>query len=390
MLRTFSTDQRHLLLTVAFLETLRTFGIFMANPIVALYADHLGASNILAGIALGAYGLTMAVFQFPMGRLSDSIGRKRAIFIAAIPFIAGNLLCFNPINIYGLIAGRLVAGAGTINAASIAMVQENVANEQRSRAMAILGIPVGLGFLLGTAFGPEVFLLIGGKYIFLMIAALTAIGIIPVFRLETIRPASKFPQNHKGIGSRIIGLSLVGFLASAFVMMFFYFVPLRIAAAGSDFLLFFIIPAIVGGGIAVILASVADRGHTVLLGLLSLIFLAASAPLIFSYTLPINVSLFSGTTVFILGFSIYEIVFTPIASRMASAGNYGSSIGLLRSLQYLGQFTGSAVAGLLYIPSLSQSSLNFMIVALLLAALSAVLLYAVTGLREPSMAIGKT
>ncbi|HLH85874.1 MAG TPA: MFS transporter [Thermoplasmataceae archaeon] len=390
MLRTFSTDQRHLLLTVAFLETLRTFGIFMANPIVALYADHLGASNILAGIALGAYGLTMAVFQFPMGRLSDSIGRKRAIFIAAIPFIAGNLLCFNPINIYGLIAGRLVAGAGTINAASIAMVQENVANEQRSRAMAILGIPVGLGFLLGTAFGPEVFLLIGGKYIFLMIAALTAIGIIPVFRLETIRPASKFPQNHKGIGSRIIGLSLVGFLASAFVMMFFYFVPLRIAAAGSDFLLFFIIPVIVGGGIAVMLASVADRGHTVLLGLLSLIFLAASAPLIFSYTLPINVSLFSGTTVFILGFSIYEIVFTPIASRMASAGNYGSSIGLLRSLQYLGQFTGSAVAGLLYISSLSQSSLNFMIVALLLAALSAVLLYAVTGLREPSMAIGKT
>ena len=38
-----------------------------------------GFSPYLDWFAIGAYGLTQAVLQIPMGRLSDKIGRKKVI-----------------------------------------------------------------------------------------------------------------------------------------------------------------------------------------------------------------------------------------------------------------------------------------------------------------------
>ncbi|MEM3676172.1 MAG: MFS transporter [Thermoplasmataceae archaeon] len=389
MFRVFNYDQRRLIMVVALLETLRTFGIFMANPVVAIYAHRIGASDFLSGVALGAYGLTMAIFQYPMGRLSDSIGRRRGIFVAAVPFIVGNLICFYPFNIYGLIAGRFIAGSGAINSVSIAMVQEHISDDQRSRAMAILGIPVGLAFLVGTAVGPVFLQFIGGNYIFLIIAILTFVGILPVIGIKD-NPVQTARKAVRKISVKQIELSVVGFLASMFVMMFFYYVPLEIASLGSSFWLYFSLPVIIGGFVAVLLSSFADRGHTVQLAVLSVIFLAFSAPFIFSRLFPIEAGLFAGISMFVLGFSIYEIVFTPMVSRLSSRESYGSGVGLLRSLQYFGQFSGSVLAGVLYTIGSSDPSGKFFPAGLIIVLLSIPILYAATGFNEKTIKMGKT
>ena len=68
---------------------LRMFGLFLILPVLALYAGEIdGATPAMIGVALGAYGLTQALFQVPFGLLSDRFGRKpvgggRAVIVCA-------------------------------------------------------------------------------------------------------------------------------------------------------------------------------------------------------------------------------------------------------------------------------------------------------------------
>ena len=58
------------------------------------------------GLAVGAYGLTQAGFQVPLGALSDKIGRMPVIWGGLAIFAAGSILAATSDSIYGVIAGR--------------------------------------------------------------------------------------------------------------------------------------------------------------------------------------------------------------------------------------------------------------------------------------------
>ena len=74
-------------ISLASIYGLRMLGMFLILPIFAIYASNLpgGENHFLIGLALGAYGLTQAIFQLPFGMASDRFGRKRDSFN-----IAGN------------------------------------------------------------------------------------------------------------------------------------------------------------------------------------------------------------------------------------------------------------------------------------------------------------
>ena len=81
------------MLGLASLYCLRMLGLFMVLPLFAVYAQELAGANAASiGLALGAYGLTQAAFQVPLGWLSDQVGRKPVIVGGLCFLVLGSVL----------------------------------------------------------------------------------------------------------------------------------------------------------------------------------------------------------------------------------------------------------------------------------------------------------
>ena len=74
--------ERRVVASLAAIYAVRLLGLFLLLPVLALHADSLpGATPLLAGLAVGAYGLTQALVQIPFGAWSDRVGRKPVIAV---------------------------------------------------------------------------------------------------------------------------------------------------------------------------------------------------------------------------------------------------------------------------------------------------------------------
>ena len=152
---------------------LRLFGMFVILPVFAIYAETLpGATLTLAGIAIGAYGLTQAIFQIPFGWMSDRFGRKPVIYGGLVLFAVGSFVAATAPNIYVVIAGRVLQGAGAISAAVMALASDLTRDEHRTKSMAMIGSTIGLVFAMSLVAAPWLNQLIGVPGIFALTGVL--------------------------------------------------------------------------------------------------------------------------------------------------------------------------------------------------------------------------
>ena len=85
-----TTLERRAVGSLALLYSFRMLGLFMVLPLLSVYAADLpDATPGLIGLALGAYGLTQALLQIPLGWLSDRIGRKPVIVAGLLLLLLG-------------------------------------------------------------------------------------------------------------------------------------------------------------------------------------------------------------------------------------------------------------------------------------------------------------
>ena len=146
-------------------------GLFLILPVLAIYAEQLDyASPMLMGVALGVYGITQALFQIPFGILSDHFGRKPMIILGLSIFLLGSLVAAYSTSIQGVIIGRALQGTGAIAAVVLALVSDLTRENQRTKAMAIIGMTIGASFLLALIFAPILEFFIGVKGLFIMTA----------------------------------------------------------------------------------------------------------------------------------------------------------------------------------------------------------------------------
>ncbi len=140
-----------ILFIIVFVDLL---GFGMVIPVMALYAERMGAPASQIGWLMTGYSAMQLLFTPVWGRLSDRHGR-RPLLLGSIAMTALGFLGYALAPSFAwLLASRLFAGAATAN---IAIAQAYIADvtppEGRARGMGIIGAAFGLGFVLGPAIG---------------------------------------------------------------------------------------------------------------------------------------------------------------------------------------------------------------------------------------------
>jgi MFS family permease len=140
-----------ILFVIVFIDLL---GFGMVIPVMALYAERLGAADDQIGWLMTGYSLMQFVFTPIWGRLSDHFGRRPLLLVSIAMTALGFLGYAVAPDFKWLLVSRIFAGAATAN---IAIAQAYIADvtppEGRAKGMGIIGAAFGLGFVLGPAMG---------------------------------------------------------------------------------------------------------------------------------------------------------------------------------------------------------------------------------------------
>ena len=383
MFRSLTKEQKKTLNIISFVEFSRMLGIFLVIPVIAIFAGKFTSSGYLIGIAVASYEISMAIFQIPMGKLSDKIGRRNAVIIGLIPYIIGNIISFYGNTITILIASRFIAGAGAISSPAIAWAQETVESEKKSLSMSYVGAAIGLAFLLGTSLSPEISNLFGIRIVFLISALVGLISLISTFIPHisgvSITVDTKSLERH-AIRGRVLILALISFLVSTSAFIFFYLLQIysvqSYGLSGYSFIL--IIPVIVGGTIAVVFTEKSRNKNKTMpkevsfsimgigLTILSLIAFVVISPLEISLLL----------IPFFTGYSFYELLMIPFLSRIIRNEDYGLGMGIFYSFQFLGSATGAIIGGEIIGSHSSSTIIQISLAVCLLAVVVSFLLSA--------------
>ena len=164
--------------SISLLYLVRMLGLFMVLPVLPLVAPAIdGATPLLVGLAIGIYGLSQAALQIPFGLMSDRIGRKQIIALGLGLFIMGSLVAGFADDIYMLILGRFMQGCGAIASTLLALMSDLTRVDQRSKAMAFIGIAIAGSFGLSLVLGPLVANVLGLAGIFFLTAALGCLAL---------------------------------------------------------------------------------------------------------------------------------------------------------------------------------------------------------------------
>jgi MFS family permease len=339
---------------------LRMLGMFIILPVFALYAEQLpgGADHALIGVALGAYGLTQAVLQVPFGWLSDRWGRKRTIYLGLLLFAAGSFIAAAARDIDMVILGRIIQGAGAISAAVIALTADLTRDEQRTQAMAIIGVTISVTFAASIAAGPVLNQAIGVPGIFAMtgVLALAAMAVVRWLIPDPVRAVApalgdRAPRFASVLRDpELARLNLGIFVLHALLMALFVVVPFELRSAGvsaaNQWQVY--LPVMAGAFVlmipAVILSERRGRQKAVFLGAIA-VLLAGQLGLIWLGQTGVGIGV--SLLLFFLGFNLLEASLPSLVSRTAPPSAKGTAVGVYSSVQSLGAFMGAAVGGLI-------------------------------------------
>lgn len=355
--------------TRVFAFSLTTLGFTEFARALAPAGTSQATADLLAGIALGAYGITMALAQLGTGILSDRIGRRPVLLLGTGVFVVGAIACAFATDVRVLIAARLLQGLGGVSSAALAAVGETVPEERRTTAMALVGVPAGIGVFLGFIVGPPLAAALGFRSLFWVTAGLGLLASVALLRpLPAPLPGMAHPR--RSLGLPVLALAGAGFTINFAMNAVMYdfqsgVLPrLGDAALAGCLLLAFVV---MGGA-----SRAVDRNRATWLPIVgALCVLAAAAPL-FRLS-PGFGTVFAAGTAFFAAHATLSAVLPSQVSRLAGrSGGLGHGIQLV--VAYLGSAAGAVVAGA-FARHLWQAF------AVLGAAASCAVLLALLGLR---------
>lgn len=335
----------------------------MLIPVFTLFATELrGATPTLIGLALGGYGLSQGILQMPLGLLSDRFGRKPILTLGLLLFIGGSLIGALSHSIYTMIFARLLQGSGAIGSVLIALVADLTPDHQRTKAMAVIGMTIGLSFGLAMVISPVLAHYYGLSAIFYLTAATGLLGLLLLHTLIPSPAKESFQfsseANSSLLKAVIYNRNLQYLNAGIFFQHFiltatFYVLPLllqeQIKAGHLAQQWYFYLALMLSSFILMIpFILLAEKKQqmknvfalSVLITSLSQGFLALAG----HYWLGLCTLLFF----YFVAFNILEAALPSLVSKRAKASTKGTAMGIYSSSQFLGIFVGGFAAGVLY------------------------------------------
>ncbi|KZN37294.1 MFS transporter [Pseudoalteromonas luteoviolacea] len=338
----------------------RMLGLFMLMPVLAVYGTSLeDVSPLWIGLAIGAYGLTQALLQIPMGWLSDKFGRKPIIIVGLVVFALGSVIAALADSIYWVTFGRALQGMGAIASALLALASDLSRDEQRPKVMAVIGMCIGLSFAVAMLLGPMVAAAFGISGVFWLTAMLALLGIaivlfiVPnaihkapkgdtVASIADIKNLIKHPQ--------LLRLDLGVLMLHLTLTTLFVVLPAKLIEEGlaaPDHWQIYIpvlILAFVLMAPMMIVAIKKQKEKQVFLAAIAALSVSALMLVWLSNSL---IGIAAAMTVYFIAFNFLEATMPALVSRISPATQKGSAMGVFSSGQFLGAFLGGVLGGYL-------------------------------------------
>ncbi len=318
--------EKRSVVALASVYAMRMLGLFMVMPVFVLLGSDLeGATPALIGFAIGAYGLSQALLQIPFGLLSDRVGRKRMIYIGLVLFAAGSVLAGATDSIYVVIAGRILQGAGAIASVLMALLSDLTREEQRTKAMATVGISIGLSF---------------------------SVSLVPTPHQHKVsadtHPAREMVSRVLADGRLLrldFGIFILHFVLTALFLVFPTMLQDQLGLKASSHWWFYLSVMITSFFAMVPFIIVGEKKRKmkpVLCGAIALLALAAAS------MTGVGQSLWLAWAVlffFFMAFNLLEASLPSLISKEAPAAAKGTAMGVYSTSQFFGAFLGGALGG---------------------------------------------
>jgi MFS family permease len=348
---------------IAAIFSFRMLGLFLLIPVFSLSAEKLhGATPILIGFALGVYGLTQGLLQMPFGLFSDKIGRKPIITLGLILFACGSLLGALTDSIYGMILARALQGAGAVGSVLIALLADLTPDEQRTKAMAVIGLTIGTSFSLAMIISPAISHRFGLSGIFYLTTSLALLGIILLHLIIPTPAREPFHEDSEAspallkpvLSDKQLQRLNAGIFCQHFILTSTFFaIPFILAKQIEQGHVtqqwHFYLPLMLCSFILMIpFILLAEKKKQMKIIFLCSIVVITLSQFLLAYSYQNWLGLCILMLTFFIPFNILEAALPSLISKQANPKSKGTAMGVYSTSQFLGLFSGGALAGILY------------------------------------------
>jgi len=351
--------ERRITGALAAVFAMRMLGLFVVLPVFAIYGPELeGATPLLIGLAIGAYGLVQGILQIPFGMLSDRVGRKPMIFLGLVMFAIGGLVAAASNTIWGVIVGRAIQGSGAVSGVVMALLTDLTREAHRTRAMGVIGATVGLSFGLAMVLGPLIAAGTGlhGLFLFTSVMALASLALIFLFVPTPVAVVRDSPRRrmlpalwrvlkHPGLFRLDLGVFLLHLvMVAVFVVVPPSLITYEQLPPERHWLIYLpvILVSLVFMAPLMMLAERRARLRETLVlaggGLVASLVLLAFAHQSLA-------GVVCGLLLYFTAFNLLEALMPSMVGRLSPAGARGTAMGVYSSGQFFGAFFGGLIGG---------------------------------------------
>ena len=357
----FSKKELLFITTLSFALGIRQMAMTLIMPFISTYSKSLTYSSpLLAGVALGAFGLSQAIFQIPFGIWSDKVGNKPVMLCGLMQVIIGLIIGFFSKNIYMLIFSRALQGSGAVIAVGYSWISSSVGEKVRTKALSIVGMIIGFAATISFVLGPLLHNILSVKQMFL-VCALLILSVWAIILFSLKEDKNKIKKSEKDKEMNIVSvikellqnrifliLNLAAFLNNYIMASVFYGIPQYLdKITGINGMWKVFAPAVI---IAIIFMrktiKFVEKGFGSQLIIIS--FIITAIGIIFYFNKNSFLFILVGTILFMTGYICLSTVIPSLANDIAENRYRGTTNGLLNSFQYIGSFVGAVITGALW------------------------------------------